>query len=119
VLDTHAVLLEADSLRGLKVGGNVLRSRSRLQVILNETGTSVEHRIWVVEGLFYMMNSEQFDSNVSVVDLKGSQRTGHKGLCDLLIYTHVDQSTALPTGGAQACKRHPHQYGCALHQVVG
>ena len=52
VSDIHAVLLEADSLQGLKVGGNVLRSHARLRVILNKTGTNVEHRIWAVEGLF-------------------------------------------------------------------
>ena len=47
----HAVLLEADSLPGLKVDGSVLDSHARLRVILNKTGTNVEHRAWVVEGL--------------------------------------------------------------------
>jgi hypothetical protein len=41
----HAVLLEADALQGLKVGGNVFDSHSRLQIILNKTGTNVDHRI--------------------------------------------------------------------------
>ena len=60
VSDIRAVLQEADSLQGL-VGGNVFDSHSRLRVILNNTGTSAEHRIWVAEGLFYMAKNERFD----------------------------------------------------------
>jgi len=86
VPEIYAVLLEADSLQGLSVGSNVFDSNSRLQVILNKTGSNVEHRIWVVEGLFYMMKTKQFDKEISVNDLKGTQRTGNKGLCDLLVY---------------------------------
>ena len=48
----------------------------------------MEHRIWVAEGLFFMMKKDRFDKDVSVVDLKGNQRTGNKGLCDLLIFKH-------------------------------
>ena len=84
----HAVLLEADALQGLKVGGNVFDSHSRLQIILNKTGTNVDHRIWVVEGLFYMLKHDRFTKEVSVSELKGTLAAGNKGLCDLLIYKH-------------------------------
>jgi len=57
VLAIHDVLLEADSLQGLKVGSNVFDSHTRLQAILNKTGSNVDHRTWVVEGLFFMMKS--------------------------------------------------------------
>jgi len=40
----------------------------------------------LLNGFFYMMKGGKFDKDVSVVDLKGSQRTSNKGLCDLLIY---------------------------------
>ena len=53
----HAVLLEADSLQGPKVGGNVFDSHSRLQAILSKTGSNVDHRTWVVEGIFFMMKN--------------------------------------------------------------
>ena len=45
VPEIHAVLLDADSLQGLKMGANVFDSHLRLHVILNKTGTNVEHRI--------------------------------------------------------------------------
>ena len=45
----------------------------------------LEHRVWVVEGLFYM--AEPFD-NASKADLKGDHRANNKGLCDLLIFKH-------------------------------
>ena len=89
VPDIHAVLMGADSLQGLSVGCGVFDSHSRLQAILNKTGANVEHRIWVVEGLFYLMKTNKFDKEVSVADLRGSQRTSNKGLCDLLIYKHA------------------------------
>ena len=54
VPEIRAVLPGADSLQGLKVGANVFDSHSRLQVILSKTGTNVEHRVWVAEGLYYM-----------------------------------------------------------------
>ena len=55
---------------------------------LSKTGTNVEHRIWVAEGLFYMANNERFDNNVSKADLKGDHRTNNKVVCDLcLLYT--------------------------------
>ena len=60
----------------------MLDSHSRLQVILNETGTNVEHRIWLAEGLFYMTQSERFDKDVRKGDLKGNPRTGNTGLCE-------------------------------------
>ena len=77
----------AGSLQGL-VGGNVFDSHSRLRVILDKTGTSVEHRVWVAEGLFYMAENAPFDKDVSKADLKGDRRTSRKGLCDLLIFKH-------------------------------
>ena len=36
------------------MGGNVFDSHSRLRSIMDKTGTNVERRVWVVEGLFYM-----------------------------------------------------------------
>ena len=83
VPETHAVLLGAGSLQGLKVGANVFDSHSRLQVILNKTGTNVEHRIWVAEGLYYMAKSERLEKDIRVLDLKGNQRTSNRGICDL------------------------------------
>ena len=82
VPDIHAVLQEADS-----QGVTVFDSHSRLRVILNKTGTNVEHRAWVVEGLFYMARNSPFE-DVSKADLKGDHRTNNKGLCDLLIFKH-------------------------------
>ena len=60
---------------GLKAGCNVFDSHSRLRVILNKAGPSVEHRVWVVEGLYYMAKSERLEKDISVLDLKGNQRT--------------------------------------------
>ena len=88
VPEVNAVLSEADALQGRAQGTNVFDSHSRLQAILNKTGSNVEHRIWVVQGLFYMMKAGKFDKDVSVADLKGSPKSGHKGLCDLLIFKH-------------------------------
>ena len=61
-------------------------SHSRLQVILNKSGPSIEHRIWLVEGLFYSMENGYFDKEVSVTDLKGAAKTSNKGLCDVLLF---------------------------------
>ena len=83
VSDIHAVLQEADS-QGL----SVFDSHSRPRVILNKTGANVEHRVWVVEGLFYMAKNELFDKDVSKADLKGDHRTSNKGLRDLLVFKH-------------------------------
>ena len=68
VPESHSVRLATDSLRGYMVGSDVFDSHSRLQAILNKTGSNVEHRIWVVEGLFYIMARGKFDKEVSVVD---------------------------------------------------
>ena len=60
-----------------------LDSHSRLQVILDKTGTSVEHRVWVVEGLCCMTKNECVDKDVN----KGDRNTG---LCE--------EAPALPAG---------------------
>ena len=88
VHEINTVLSEADAMQGRVQGTNVFDSHTRLQAIMNKTGSNVEHRIWVVQGLFYMMKSGKFDKDVSVSDLKGSPKTSNKGLCDLLIYKH-------------------------------
>ena len=67
VSDIRAVLQEADS-----QGFSALDSHSRLRVILNETGANVEHRVWVVEGLFYMAENAPFD-NISKAVIKGDK----------------------------------------------
>ena len=83
----NAILQEADSLDGLTAGtNNVFDSHSRLQIILNKSGSNVDHRIWLVEGLFYWMKKGYFDKDVSVSDLKGTEKTGNKGLCDVLLF---------------------------------
>ena len=83
----NTILQEADSLDGLSAGmHNVFDSHSRLQIILNKSGSNVEHRIWLVEGLFYWMKQGYFDKEVSVSDLKGTERTGNKGMCDVLLF---------------------------------
>lgn len=61
VPEIRDVLLEADSLQGLSVGqcGNIFDSHSRLQ-----------HRIWVMEGLLYMMKQPDiFPKELIVADL--------------------------------------------------
>ena len=89
VPETHAVLLGADSPQGLKVGANVFDSQSRLQVSQNKTRTNMEHRVWVVEGLYDMAKSGRLEEGISVLDLKGNQRASNRGLCDLLIFKHA------------------------------
>ena len=79
VPEINAVFTEADAMQGRVQGTNVFDSHTRLQTIVNKTGTNVEHRIWVVQGLFYMMTSGKFDKDVSVADLKGSPKTGNRG----------------------------------------
>ena len=87
VLAIHAVLLEADAIQGLRMGSNAFDSHSRLNAILGKTGTNVEHRLWVVEGHFFMMKNGRFiDKDVSVAEFRGCSRTGNRGLCELLIY---------------------------------
>ena len=71
------------------MGVTVFDSHSRLRVILNKTGTNVEHRVWVAEGLYYMAQRERLEKDISVLDLKGSQRTSNRGICDLLIFKHT------------------------------
>ncbi len=88
VPEINAVLAEADAMQGRVQGLNVFDSHSRLQAIMNKTGHNVEHRLWVMQGLFYMMKAGRFEKEVSVVDLRGSPKTSNKGLCDLLIYKH-------------------------------
>ena len=85
VPETHSVLWATDSHGHI---GNGFDSDHRLQAILNKTGSNVEHRIWVVAGLWYIMARGKYDKEVSAVRLDGSQRTSNKGLCDLLIYKH-------------------------------
>ena len=97
VPDIHAVLLEAGSLQGLKGGCTVFDSHSRLQEILNKTGTNVEHRIWVVEGLYYMAKSERLEKDIIALGLKGNPRASNRGLCDLLIFKHALKRLGKPT----------------------
>ena len=49
VPEIHSVLLATDSLHGYMAGSDDCDSHSKLQAILKKTGSSVEHRIWVVE----------------------------------------------------------------------
>ena len=77
----------------LAVGGNVSDSNFKLQAILNNTGANIERRIWVVEGILYLMNTGKCDKEVSVADLKGNQRTSNKYLCDNLCCKTYDQRT--------------------------
>ena len=64
----------------------------------------------MVEGLLYMTKNERFDKGVSVVDLKGNQRAGNKGLCDLLIFKH-SLKRQLFQRGPLACQRPPDNTG--------
>ena len=42
----------------------------------------------MAEGLYYMAKSERLEKDISVLDLKGDQRTGNRGICDLLVFKH-------------------------------
>ena len=82
VPEIYSVLFEADSLQGLHMGGNVLDSHTRLQTILVKAGDSVGHRIWVVEGLFYMAKRLGIDGR------GGDFRRRTSSLCDILVVKH-------------------------------
>ena len=89
VAEINTVLMEADSMQGRTQMFNVFDSHSRLQAIVNKAGSNVEHRIWIVQGLWYMSDRGRFDKEVSVADLKGSPKSSNKGLCDLLVYKYA------------------------------
>jgi hypothetical protein len=54
----------------------VFDSHSRLQIILNKPGSNIDHRIWLVAGLFDWTKKGYFDNEVSVNALKGTEKTG-------------------------------------------
>ena len=54
---------------------------------LKPTNHRIRKVVWD-GGVLYMMKACRFDKEVSVTDLKGSAKSGKKGLCDLLIFKH-------------------------------
>ena len=70
VPEMHSVLLATDSHGYIS---DVFDSHSRLQASSNKTGSNVEHRIWVVKGLFYMMARGVFDKRSVVLTSRAAR----------------------------------------------
>ena len=103
------MLSEADSLTSLD---DVFDSFPRLEAILDRTGDNVEHRIWVVEGLFYMMKTgSRFDEVDGKLTIDGTCM-GDRTLCDLLIYKHALKGALFQEEGFARTGDIPTGYNC-------